>query len=220
MTEDLGQVARVLVDLVGRLRHRSGDVAQVVGGDPELLLQMLGELRVADRGRAHVDAAPALAEIERRSDDGDVLHGRVLHGHRRKANVLPVGGGSEGVVRVLLADDDATFLESLKPLIDHQPELTVVGFAENGLHAIELADELLPDAIVIDLHMPLLDGVTAIARLRQDHANLCLIALTGDEDTDLHRAVRQAGADAVLEKGEMVGMLIDRLTRARVRTSG
>jgi DNA-binding NarL/FixJ family response regulator len=112
---------------------------------------------------------------------------------------------------VLLADDDATFLESLQPLIDHQPELVVVGAAENGLHAIELADELHPDAVVIDLHMPLLDGVSAVARLRKDHPNLCLIALTGDPDTELHDAVREAGADAVLQKGELVETLFDRL---------
>jgi DNA-binding NarL/FixJ family response regulator len=120
-------------------------------------------------------------------------------------------------LRVLLADDDASFLESLKPLIENQPELTVVGFAENGLHAIELADELVPDAVVIDLHMPLLDGVTAVARLRKDHPHLCLIALTGDPDTQLHEAVREAGADAVLQKGELVETLFERL--AAVRTA-
>jgi DNA-binding NarL/FixJ family response regulator len=120
-------------------------------------------------------------------------------------------------LRVLLADDDASFLESLKPLIEDQPELTVVGFAENGLHAIELADELVPDAVVIDLHMPLLDGVTAVARLRKDHPHLCLIALTGDPDTQLHEAVREAGADAVLQKGELVETLFERL--AAVRTA-
>ena len=89
--------------------------------------------------------------------------------------------------------------------------------ARNGIEAIEFADRYEPGAAVIDLHMPLLDGVTAIARLRRDHQALCLIALTGDDDADLHRAVRRAGADAVLEKGEMVGMLIDRLTRVRSR---
>ena len=62
-------------------------------------------------------------------------------------------GGSAAPVRVLLADDDDSFLESLRPLIEHQPELTVIGTAENGLDAIELADELGPDAVVIDLHM-------------------------------------------------------------------
>jgi DNA-binding NarL/FixJ family response regulator len=115
-------------------------------------------------------------------------------------------------LRVLLADDDGAYIESLKPLIESQPELTVVGAAENGLHAIELADELHPDAVVIDLHMPLLDGVTAVARLRKDHPHLCLIALTGDPDTELHDAVREAGADAVLQKGELVETLFDRLS--------
>ena len=111
----------------------------------------------------------------------------------------------------MLADDDHTFLAALEPLIEHQPELTVVGAAANGLDAIELADALLPDAVVIDVHMPLLDGVTAVARLRTDHPHLCLIALTGDPDTVLHEAVREAGADAVLQKGELVETLFDRL---------
>jgi DNA-binding NarL/FixJ family response regulator len=121
----------------------------------------------------------------------------------------------EGSVRVLLADDDAVFLESLQPLIDHQPELTVIGAAANGLDAIELADELEPDAVVIDLHMPLLDGVTAVARLRKDHPHLCLIALTGDPDAHLHEAVREAGADAVLQKGELVETLFERLSAVK-----
>jgi DNA-binding NarL/FixJ family response regulator len=116
---------------------------------------------------------------------------------------------------VLLADDDTSFLDSLRPLIEHQPELTVVATARDGLHAIELADELDPDAIVIDLHMPLVDGVTAVARLRQDHPHLCVIALTGDPDPVLHRAVSEAGADAVLQKGELVDVLLDRLTAVR-----
>ena len=123
--------------------------------------------------------------------------------------------GAAAPVRVLLADDDSAFLESLRPLIEHQPELTVVATAENGLDAIELADELDPDAVVIDLHMPLVDGVTAVARLRKDHPNLCLIALTGDPDRELHEAVAEAGADAVLQKGELVDTLVERLSAVR-----
>src|SRR5690349_7090520 len=120
-------------------------------------------------------------------------------------------------IRVLIADDDAGFLESLQELIDRQPELHVIGAAANGLEAIELADKLAPDAVVLDLHMPLLDGVTAAARLRRDHPNLCLIALTGDDAPALHRAVREAGADEVLLKDELVGGLLDRLGAARER---
>ena len=118
-------------------------------------------------------------------------------------------------INVLLADDDDGFRTSLRELVDRQPELQVVAAVRDGIEAITLADELNPDAAVIDLHMPQLDGVTAIARLRQDHPSLCLIALTGDDDAGLHEAVRRAGADAVLQKGEMVEMLIERLRRLR-----
>lgn len=114
-------------------------------------------------------------------------------------------------VRVLLADDDPAFLESLRRLIDEQPHLGVAGTAENGLQALELADRVDPDAVVIDLHMPLLDGVTVVARLRRDHPSLCVIALTGDGEQRLHRAVREAGADAVLLKEDFVETLMDRL---------
>src|SRR5919197_5471896 len=122
---------------------------------------------------------------------------------------------AEPGIRVLIADDDRAFLASLQQLIERQPELSVVGAAEDGLEAIELADDLGPDAVVIDLHMPLLDGVTAAARLRRDHPNVCLIALTGDEAPALHSAVREAGADEVLLKNELVEGLIERLAAAR-----
>jgi len=124
-------------------------------------------------------------------------------------------GGAAAPVRVLLADDDAGFLESLQPLLEHQPELTVIGRAANGLAAIVLADVLGPDVVVIDLHMPLVDGVAAVARLRKDHPSLCLIALTGDPAPELHQAVTEAGADAVLLKSDLVDTLIDRLAAVR-----
>jgi DNA-binding NarL/FixJ family response regulator len=114
-------------------------------------------------------------------------------------------------VRVLLADDDPAFLESLRRLIDEQPLLGVAGTASNGLQALELADQVEVDAVVIDLHMPLLDGVTAVARLRRDHPSLCVIALTGDREKRLHRAVKEAGADAVLLKEDFVETLMERL---------
>jgi two-component system chemotaxis response regulator CheB len=120
-----------------------------------------------------------------------------------------------GTIRVLLADDDAPFLEVLSPLIERQPALAVVGTALDGLAAIELADELSPDAVVIDLHMPRLDGVSAVARLRRDHPSMCVIALTGDEHPALHKAVAEAGADAVLMKAEFVDVLMERLAAAK-----
>jgi DNA-binding NarL/FixJ family response regulator len=137
-----------------------------------------------------------------------------------KANFRRMGKpDTAGMIRVLLADDDQPFLDALTPLIERQPELAVVGQARDGLAAIELADDLSPDAVVIDLHMPQLDGVTAVARLRRDHPSMCVIALTGDEAPALHRAVTEAGADAVLVKDEFVDVLVDRLAAARAGIS-
>jgi two-component system nitrate/nitrite response regulator NarL len=121
----------------------------------------------------------------------------------------------EGTIHVLLADDDEGFLESLRTLIEQQEGFAVVATATDGLGAIELVDELDPHAAVIDLHMPLLDGVSAVARMRRDHPNICLIALTGDAAPELHRAVKESGADEVLLKGELVDTLVERLVAAR-----
>jgi DNA-binding NarL/FixJ family response regulator len=123
--------------------------------------------------------------------------------------------GGSGTIHVLLADDDRAFLESLTALIESQPELAVVGGVTDGLAAIELTEDLQPDAIVIDLHMPLVDGVTAVTRLRRDHPSMCIVALTGDAHPALHAAVTEAGADAVLVKGEFVETLVERLSAAK-----
>ena len=123
-------------------------------------------------------------------------------------------------IRVLVADDDRAYLGSLRELIDQQPELEVVGTAIDGIQAIELAEQLEPDAVVLDLHMPLLDGVSAAARLRNDHPSICLIALTGDDAPALHRAVLEAGADEVLLKTQLLDALLERLTRARAGAEG
>src|SRR5579875_3836913 len=126
--------------------------------------------------------------------------GRVVGSGTGKAYVHAM---PDAAIKVLVADDDGSFLEALRTLIDRQPELSVVAAARNGLEAIELMDAIEADAVVIDLHMPLLDGVTAVARLRRDHPNVCLIAITGDDDPQLHRSVVEAGADAVLRKDEL-----------------
>jgi two-component system response regulator DesR len=101
-------------------------------------------------------------------------------------------------------------------MVDEQPSLAVVGVAGDGLEAIELVEELAPQAVVIDLHMPRLDGVSAVARIRQDHPDLCLIAITGDGAPELHRAVEEAGADVVLMKDHLADALADQIAQRAV----
>ena len=118
-------------------------------------------------------------------------------------------------ITVLIADDDAAYLDSLRLLVEAQPRLSIVAMALDGLEAIECVNEIHPDAVVIDLHMPRLDGVSAVERMRRDHPSLCLIALTGDADPTLHRAAEAAGADAVMLKGQLLDGLADRITTVR-----
>ena len=125
---------------------------------------------------------------------------------------------AERRINVVLADDDRRFVECLRTMVDEQPQLTVVGVAGDGLEAIELVEELSPEAVVIDLHMPLLDGVSAVARMRNDHPSLCLIAITGDGTPELHQAVADAGADAVLMKDDLEDALAERIVEAREAT--
>ncbi len=122
-----------------------------------------------------------------------------------------VAGVGVGQIRVLLVDDDVPFLASLAELVDSQPELHVAGAVSDGIAALERVEQEEPDAVVIDLHMPLLDGVSTVARLRRDRPSLCLIAITGDEAPALRRAAKEAGADDVLLKQELVEALISRL---------
>ena len=129
--------------------------------------------------------------------------------------MIPPTGPAASPIRVLVADDDPSFRSSVCDLIERQPGFEVVATAADGLRAIELTDDVDPDAVVLDVHMPLLDGVSTAARLRRDHPSLCLIALTGDDEPALHEAVREAGADEVLLKNQLLDALVERLKNLR-----
>ncbi|HEX2292300.1 MAG TPA: response regulator transcription factor [Gaiellaceae bacterium] len=121
----------------------------------------------------------------------------------------------ERMISVVLADDDEAYLETLRELVEQQPNLHVVGVALDGLEAIECVESIDPDALVIDLRMPRMDGVAAVGRLRQEHRSLCLIAITGDDDPELHRSASDAGADAVMLKSQLLEGLAEQIETAR-----
>lgn len=92
---------------------------------------------------------------------------------------------------VLLADDLPLFRRAIATLIDEQEDLEVVGQADNGVEAIELAQTLRPDIIVLDVEMPVMDGITAARRLREVVPGTRIVMLTVWEDDDhLLEAIR------------------------------
>jgi two-component system, NarL family, response regulator LiaR len=103
-------------------------------------------------------------------------------------------------VRVLIVDDHAMVRQGLVSFLGHDPEIDVVGEAANGAQAVALATDLRPDVVLMDLMMPLSDGVSAIGAIRQDLPDTEVIALTSFlEDTLVNKAI-QAGAIGYLLK--------------------
>jgi two-component system, NarL family, response regulator LiaR len=103
-------------------------------------------------------------------------------------------------IHILLVDDHAVVRQGLKMFLGLDPDLEVVGEAENGEEAIRLTRKLTPDVVLMDLLMPVMDGITAISSLRRDFPDTEVIALTSVlEDEAVMKAMR-AGAIGYLLK--------------------
>ncbi len=103
-------------------------------------------------------------------------------------------------IRILLVDDQSLFREALRTLLSLQPDFDIVGEAPNGEHAVALAAQLTPDVILMDLRMPVLNGVDATRRIVAARPAARIIVLTTfDEDAEVFEALR-AGAIGYLLK--------------------
>ena len=117
----------------------------------------------------------------------------------------------DDVVRVLLVDDQPLFRTAISSLINAQDDFTVVGEAENGLIAVERAHELKPDLIVMDVEMPVMDGVEATRLLTEQMPAIKIVMLTvSDSEEHLFDAVRN-GASGYLLKDLRPDQLYDML---------
>jgi DNA-binding NarL/FixJ family response regulator len=121
---------------------------------------------------------------------------------------------SEQPVRVLLVDDQSLFREALATLLGARPEVQVVGEAGDGFEALQRSEALQPDVVLMDLHMPVLDGIAATRRLRVEQPGVRVLALTTfDDDEDVFEALR-AGALGYLLKDVSSDRLVEALLAA------
>lgn len=117
-------------------------------------------------------------------------------------------------IRVLITDDHLIIREGLRLIFDTVPEIELVGEANNGQEALDAVDKLHPDVVLMDLQMPVMDGITAIEALRQSHPELAVIILTTYKENDLIYRGLAAGARGYLLKDTDRQTLIDTIQAA------
>jgi DNA-binding NarL/FixJ family response regulator len=120
------------------------------------------------------------------------------------------------MIKVLIADDDAIIREGLKMIIESQEDLEFVGAAKDGKMAVELCRNLKPDVAMLDIRMPMLDGIQASVEILADKLSIPLLLTTFDEPELILRALK-AGVNGYILKNSPADRI---LSAIRVIYSG
>ena len=122
-------------------------------------------------------------------------------------------------LRILIADDHRLFAEALEAILATDERIEVVGKASDGGEAVELAEELRPDVVLMDVSMPVLDGFEATRAIREASEGVRVLMLTGSNSrADVDKS-REAGASGYVTKDRIASELIATIvevTRRRV----
>src|ERR1039457_5299184 len=110
--------------------------------------------------------------------------------------------------RVLLVDDNSVVRSLVRQLFELEPDFEISGEAENGRDAVEKAENLKPDVIILDLSMPVMTGLDAAPLLRKLLPDTRIILFTVQEGSEVERLARAAGIHAVVAKNQAASQLI------------
>lgn len=117
-------------------------------------------------------------------------------------------------IRIFIVDDHSIVREGLRTLLTEEDELEVIGEATNGAEALESISTHQPDVVLMDLMMPVMDGVEATRRIRQNHPQSRIIVLTSFRDDQLVQDAIRAGATGYLLKDVLKADLLSAIRRA------
>jgi DNA-binding NarL/FixJ family response regulator len=123
------------------------------------------------------------------------------------------------VVRVLVVDDHALFTEALMLTLGIDDRIQVVGSASTGTEAVSLAKALNPDVVLMDVHMPSMDGIEATRRVRRVSPHSRVVIVSAARSPELAAHARLAGAERYLTKDTPAVQLIDAIVEAPHRAN-
>jgi DNA-binding NarL/FixJ family response regulator len=112
-------------------------------------------------------------------------------------------------IRVLIADDHRLFAEALEAILGGDGRITVVGQAGDGKEAVRLVQELEPDVVLMDISMPVMDGIEAAREIRVTDGDARILMLTGSNSRADVDGARRAGAAGYVTKDRIASELID-----------
>lgn len=198
-----------------------------VGSDPERLASVeettagFGLFNIQQRlellgGRFQIETSPGsgcrvtlLAPRERlRSELDSERSFRTDEQEATDPEPLMTGENFLRPVRVVLADDHKILREGLAHMLRDLPDIEIVGQAENGQVAVDLARDLRPDVVVMDVTMPRMDGIQATRAIKQELPEIRIVGLSMHEQGDMAKTMIEAGAETYLTKGGPAGDLI------------
>jgi len=146
------------------------------------------------RPQAAVETAPSILRLE---PSVSVAHGRL-----------------NGQCRVLIADDHAMVRQGLRSVLEGFSDVSVIGEASNGQEAVDLAEQLKPSAVIMDINMPRINGIEATAKIKTRYPDMVVIGMSVNASVDNHDAMRTAGASMLLTKEAAVDQLYGAIQRA------
>jgi DNA-binding NarL/FixJ family response regulator len=126
---------------------------------------------------------------------------------------IPGSGGrveaGEALLRVLIADDHVVVRKGVRSILESRADVVVSGEASNGKEALEKALELKPDLIVLDVSMPVMDGISAAKEIKKVLPKTPILILSMHSGREMVRAAQAAGAQGFITKTDVAGVLLD-----------
>ena len=130
---------------------------------------------------------------------------------------MEVAANIDAGIRVLIADDHRLFSEALEAILSTDGRVDVVGHAADGAEAVKLALALEPDVVLMDISMPVMDGLQATRQIRKQQPQASILVLTGsDSRNDVDRA-REAGAAGYVTKDRIAAEVIEAIVEIAPR---